>query len=255
MEKYCDPNIPSGRVKRAFISEILPDAIVSELNDLGIRTYKLGKSEHLYGELKYHPDMLINNYKTGLWLCENDAKYLPKELPADNMFIETNEELGELYPYDCLFNTFRIGNTVFCGKRASYGIKFNCEYEGLDICYVPQGYTKCATILVSSEACITCDKSIYEAMRRLHYDMLLLPDSTGIHLNGFSSGLIGGCAGLIDKNVLAFTGNLQTYKYGDDIIDFCKNHNVDAMSLTNEEMYDYGGIMPISELYTEEDDI
>ena len=55
-------------------------------------------------------------------------------------------------------------------------------------------------------------------------------------------------AAKIAEDTLAFTGNLNTFKYGDDIADFCANHKVDCFSLTNKPMYDYGGILPITEL-------
>lgn len=251
MEKFCLPNLPSGRVRRAFISGILPDAIVSELNDLGVRTYKLGKSSNIRNELAYHPDILINNYAVGIWVCEKDAAYLPDELPATEMFEESEETLGELYPYDCLFNTFRIGNRVFCGKHASHTIKFRCEYEQLEACFVPQGYAKCAVVIVSEKACITCDMSLFNMLRKKGIEVLLLPDCEGIGLNGFGNGLIGGCATLLGKDILAFTGNLNTYKFGGNIVDFCKDFGVDAMSLTNDDMYDYGGILPVSEIEQE----
>ncbi len=251
MEKFCKPNIPEGRVKRAFISGILPQQIVSELNDFGIRTYKLGKTKNILSELAYHPDILINNYRLGRWVVEEEANYLPTELPGYNMIEEAFEKLGDLYPYDCLFNSFRIGNTVFCGKRASYTITFNTQFENIELCYVAQGYAKCSTILVSEKACITCDPGIAKELRLRGIAVLKIPDNEGVNLNGFPSGLIGGCAALISKDILAFTGNLNTYKYGADIIDFCKDFGVDAFSLTNADMYDYGGILPISEIEVE----
>ena len=111
-----------------------------------------------------------------------------------------------------------------------------------------QNYTKCCTILVNNDAFITCDKLIGLKLRNQGYDVLTLGDNNGIELKGYSHGLIGGCAAKISEDTLAFTGNLKEYKYGDDIIDFCANHNVDCFSLTNKPMYDYGGILPITEL-------
>lgn len=250
MERFCEPNLPSSRVRSAFISSILPDAIVNELNDYGIETFKLGKSKNLPGELAYHPDLLINNFRKGHWVYEEDADYIPREMPGfdKKSFHENNIQLGKIYPYDCLFNCFRIHNTVICGKKVADFIKFNIQYEGLDVIYVPQGYAKCSTVLVSSDAAITCDRSIYKALRSLYVDVLLLPNNEGVSLNGYSCGFLGGCATLLDKNLLAFTGNLNTYKYGGNITDFCKNHGVDVFSLTNESMYDYGGILPLTEM-------
>jgi hypothetical protein len=61
MERFCDPYIPKSRVKRAFVSQLMPDSLISELNDMGIRTYKLGKTKNISSELSFHPDILLNN--------------------------------------------------------------------------------------------------------------------------------------------------------------------------------------------------
>ena len=79
MERYCEPHLPKSRVKKVFVSQLMPDIIINELEDMGIHTIKLGKSPNIHNELAYHPDILLNNYRRGAWLCENDAKYLPED--------------------------------------------------------------------------------------------------------------------------------------------------------------------------------
>lgn len=252
-ERYCEPNLPKSRVLRVFVSGLMPDEIINELKAMMIHPYKLGKSTNMSGELAYHPDILLNNVRKGMWICESDPKYLPKELPR-KLFNETETELGDLYPHDCPFNNFTVDNKLFCGKSVDYLIKAYALYEKKEIVYVSQNYTKCCTILVNNTAFITCDKLIGLSLRNRGYDVLTIGDDNGVGLSGYSHGLIGGCAAKISEDTLAFTGNLNTYKYGDDIIDFCANHNVDCFSLTNKPMYDYGGILPITELTTNPDD-
>jgi len=247
MERFCTPNLPSTRVRRAFISQLMPDQLVSELNDMGIRTHKLGKTPNINKELAYHPDILLNNFRKGLWLCENDPKYLPIDLPR-SIFRESEKELETMYPLDCLFNNYRLGKTLVCSRRADDLIQAYAKYEGIKIAFVPQGYAKCCSIPINEYSVITCDPYIGKTLRQLGFDVLTVKDSDEIGLRGYSHGLIGGCAAMLAPDLLGFTGDLNKYKYGDDIRDFCANHGVDAFSLTSEPMYDYGGILPITEL-------
>ena len=249
-ERYCEPFLPKNKVKRAFVSELMPEELINELKCMMIKPYKLGKSRNMSGELAYHPDILVNNIRKGMWICESNAAYLPKELPRD-LFIESETELSNLYPYDCPFNNFRLGHALICGKSADYLIKAYADYEERLIVFVKQNYTKCCTVIVNERAVITSDISIGKTMRRHGFDVLTIEDSVQIGLNGYSYGLIGGCAGKISDDTIAFTGNLNTYRYGEDIRAFCNNHNVYALSLTNNPMYDYGGILPITEIVSD----
>ncbi len=252
-ERYCTPNLPKSRVKRVFVSGLLPENLLKELRDMMIKPYILGKSKNLSTELAYHPDILINNYRTGMWFCEHDPKYLPKGLPL-KLFMESETELDDLYPDDCPFNNFRLRNALVCGKSADYLIQAYAEYENLLTIFVPQQYVKCSTIIVNQHAIITSDSSIGKIMRKNGFDVLTLPNCDDIGLRGFNHGLIGGCAGKISDDTIVFTGNLNLYKYGDDIYDFCANHRVYCLSLSNDPLYDYGGILPITEFTTDDDE-
>lgn len=245
MERFCIPYMPRSRVKRAFISEILPIELERELNDMGIITYRLGHTNNLTSELKYHPDILLNNFGPGIWICEYDPKYLPK-LPH-RIFLESENELDDAYPLDCPFNNFRLGEVLFCGTHVDHLIEQRAQCFGYKIIRLNTSYVKCNCIPVTMNAIITSDRRIGKILRSNDYDVLTVEDKSGIGLRGFSNGLIGGCAAKISLDTLVFTGNLNTFKYGDSIRDFCANHGVDAMSLTYDPMYDYGGILPITE--------
>ena len=251
-EKYCKPNLVSTRLRRAFVSELLPEQILSELSDFGVITHKLGKSSNMTGELAYHPDILLNNIREGMWICEHNAQYLPKDIDSE-LFKETETELANLYPFDCLFNNFRLKDMLICGKSVDYVIQAYAKYEELNIIYVPQNYTKCCCVIVNEEAIITSDYNICKILKQNDFDVLYVKDSNTIGLKGYSHGLIGGCSVKLASNLLGFTGNLNTYEYGNEIRDFCANHNVDAISLSSNRMYDYGGILPISEIAIDTD--
>ena len=56
---------------------------------------------------------------------------------------------------------------------------------------------------------------------------------------------IGGCCGLIDKDVLAFTGRLDSLDFEKPIRDFLDKHGVRIVELTQNPMLDIGGILPL----------
>ena len=255
MERICEPNLPKGRVKSAFISKLMPDDIVNELNDMGVTTYKLGKSDNMCGELAYHPDMLINNYRAGCWICEFNAKYIPEDFPMRSMFVESESELGDLYPYDCMFNNFRLQDTLYTGMYCDHLIESYAAYDDKLICRVRQNYVKCSCVIVTERAVITSDKYLGKMLRQRGNAVLQLPDDDDVKLDNMSHGLLGGCAAKLSENLLAFTGNLHTYKYGDEIIEFCNQFKVEAFSLSSKHMYDYGGILPITELVPYEEQL
>lgn len=248
MERFCVPHLPRGRVRRAFISELMPDSMVSELNDMGVITYKLGKSKNLSGELAYHPDILLNNYKTGCWICEFNADYIPKDFYKKEIIIESERELVDLYPSNCIFNNFRLNGTLFTGSQADPLIKAYSIYDSCRMITVATNYVKCSCVIVDNDSIITSDKNIAITARKHSFNVLYLDDDDDIKLNGFSHGLIGGCAVKLDKDLLAFTGDIQGYKFGDRIVDYCKERGVDVFSLSSQPLYDYGGILPITEL-------
>ena len=255
MERICEPNLPHGRVRRAFVSGLMPENLIYELNSMGVITYKLGKSGNLSGELAYHPDLLLNNYRAGSWICEQNAGYLPADFPMKSMITESEGTLADIYPNDCRFNNFRLNGRLFTGSQVDYLIKAYAEYDGLSICYTYSNYTKCSTVIVDEVSIITSDMYLAKVARSMEMNVLAIPDDEEIRMSNKSHGLIGGCAAKLDKFLLAFTGDVQSYKYGDEIIDFCNEQHVEVISLTSEKMYDYGGILPITELvpYEEQD--
>ena len=71
--KFCIPNLPQNKVKKAFVSAILPDNIKEYLEYLGIETITAPVCSSLSSELKYHPDIVLNNPTQGVWYCVGDT--------------------------------------------------------------------------------------------------------------------------------------------------------------------------------------
>ena len=229
------PNLPEYKVKKAYISYILPNEIVKRLENQGVFGIKLNPSERMKSELRYHPDILTLNSPDNTWYCEDGYKSFAGQTMTKVM-------LGDAYPFDCTFNMMFVNDKVICGKKADIGF-LEDKYE---IVRVNQGYVKCSTVFVDESAYITSDYGIADKLKKLGCDVLTVSNE-GILLNGFSCGFIGGCAGKISKNEIAFTGKLENHKNCADIKSFCANYGVDCISLGNDPLYDYGGILPIIE--------
>lgn len=245
--KFCTPNLPSGKVNQMFVSSILPQNISDELVSLGVAPIRLGKCQRIKSELAYHPDILLFNYKPGKWLAEYDNDYFPGNINMNELLTNVKYHIGNKYPADCVFNSFVIGKTVFCGF-VNVGMYENID-ELADFSFVSfkQGYAKCSVIPVKENAFITSDKSIYKKLKEMKFDCLYV-DSDCIRLNGYSNGFIGGCAGKVSKDLIVFTGNIELHKDYANIRDFCRNYGVEIYSLSTEPLYDYGGLLPISEV-------
>ena len=66
-----------------------------------------------------------------------------------------------------------------------------------------------------------------------------------IALPGYDYGFIGGCSGLLKKNLLVFNGNISLHPDSDSILSFCKNHGTDVYSLSKGVLTDIGTITPL----------
>lgn len=242
--KYCKPNLPQGKVKEMFVSSILPKDIISELVLLGIEPIKLGKTSRIVSELAYHPDILMLNYAPGNWLVENSCNYSPTNV--NKILTKIKYHIGNKYPADCIFNSFIIEKKLFCGAVNS-GLYDNIdELKDFEIINFKQGYTKCSVIILNDHSFITSDKSIEKKLEELQYDCLLVSNES-IGLNGYSTGFIGGCAGKISENMLAFTGHIEIHTNFNNIKDFCRNQKIEVISLSKDPLYDYGGLLPVTE--------
>ena len=116
-----------------------------------------------------------------------------------------------------------------------------------EIIDVKQGYSKCSVCICNHNTVITDDISIYNAL--LQYDNInsLLVEKGSVRINEYNYGFIGGCCGLIDKNLLLFNGDLSTHTDFDKIQKFLYDNNVKYIDVKNKPLTDIGSIIPIIE--------
>lgn len=241
------PHLPEGRVTAAVVNYSNPQ-IHNALCSYNIYPLGTHACKNLSAPVQLHADMLMNHICENIIILAKGESYLEKELSDFGYKVFYSEKsLKPSYPDDSILNCFSIGSHLFGNLSCvSEEIKKICLNKNLTQINVKQGYTKCSTAIVSENAFITADDGIFNALKLCGFDVLKIQPGF-IKLDGYKYGFIGGCCGLIDKNVLAFTGNVLLHPDGKKIEAFIKSHGVDCISLTEGQLEDIGGILPITE--------
>ena len=228
MQRFLkNPNLPESKVSEVIMSDHKPQ-FKTELEKIGIKVKVPKVLENISGSEKYHADMSVL-HMGGEMFFQSDS--LDEEITAEKPLLNI-----------CIF-----GNHVICNTKTAYKPALKLLKEKI-ILHTNQRYAKCCCAVVGENAVITSDNGIYKICLANKIDVLKI--SIGdILLDGYAYGFIGGCCGFISKNTLAFSGNVKLHKDFSDMRDFARNYHVDLYSLTNEQLYDIGGILPIKEIY------
>ena len=156
------------------------------------------------------------------------------------------ENIKSPYPNDCLLNFADIGDYIICNK-AILTKEIVELLPNKQIIDVKQGYSKCSVCICKYNTIITDDISIYNAV--LQYDNIksLLVEKGSVRIDKYDYGFIGGCCGLIDKDILLFNGDLSTHSDFDKIKNFLYDNNVKYIDIKGKPLTDIGSIIPITE--------
>lgn len=214
----------------------------NSLKKLNYKVLKCPKCKNLYDAVCGHPDMLIHFLdKSNLVVHKDIDLNFKNQLKNFGLnIIKSNTSLISKYPYDICLNALNTNDLFVHYLKYTDKVILN-NIKNKKILNVKQGYTKCSTAIVNNNAFITSDKNIKNILLDENKDVLFLPPGD-ILLPGLDYGFIGGSCGLIDKDLLAFFGDLKYYKYGDEVYNFLKKHNVKPVFLKNGPLIDRGSI-------------
>ena len=215
------------------------------LEKYGYTIIPLPPSPFLAAPVASHPDMLMFIVKE-LLICEK--RYFEANTEAVERIAElgglkiltTDEAVSPEYPRDVIFNVALIGDKLIC-RKASVSKKILDIYPDSEVINVRQGYAKCSCLTVGDSGVITADPSVAKGAASAGLDVLILNEQ-GVRLNGYNCGFIGGASG-DDGRRIFFCGNVCRHPEGDAIMDFCRRHGREAVSLSNDELYDYGSLL------------
>ena len=228
-----------------FVDYRISDEEINSLEKLNFKIIKVPKSNLVYPAIDGHTDIQIN-------IIDKDSKTLiiNKDLPQDfkdilsqnNInYFESNNTLTKKYPGNVFLNSLILGNYYIHNLQYSDPNILSLVKDKEHI-NVKQGYTKCSILPVNEKALITNDPGISSELSKYGFDILLLPFGD-ISLTGFDYGFIGGVGGMISKNEMAFFGNLNCYKYGQQVVDFLAKYNVSPIYLRDGKLIDRGSLL------------
>lgn len=218
------------------------------LSKLKVNPILVPKCDDVYDSINGHPDIQINilkNKSLNKIIIQKDISENFKDLLKSNNinYILSNKSLKKKYPDDIILNSLILENYFIHNLKYSDENLLNSQISKVHI-NVSQGYTKCSILPVRENALITSDKGIFESLKKYNFDILLLPFGD-ILLPSLDYGFIGGAGGMISNNKMAFFGDLDSYKWGDEIKKFLYKYDVSPIALRKGKLIDRGSLLTL----------
>ena len=154
-----------------------------------------------------------------------------------------DEELDMGYPGEAAFNAactglYFIHNLKITAPRLLEAARA----AGMKLIHVPQGYTKCSTVIVNKQSIITYDRGIAKACSAYNDLDVLLISPGHVMLPGYDTGFIGGCSGRIGDEII-FNGNLSAHPDFDKIRNFIETKNLKCTWFEDYPLTDIGSLI------------
>ena len=234
----------------AVVDQRISQKNADALQALGYSVLPLPPHPTLSSPVASHPDMLLFFASDAVFCTKSYLEIAKKELETIAAVCArpircVDEEYGSRYPHDILLNSAPIGNRLFC--LASHCARALINAPSRKLCPVKQGYAKCSVIPVGEDALITDDPSIAKVAEREGLSVLQI-EKDAVVLNGYDTGLIGGCASFApyaQTDEILFCGDLMCHVSHREITDFCNRHGKAVRSLSSEALTDVGTIFLI----------
>lgn len=219
----------------------------NSLRSFGYNIIELPPFPALGEPVAAHPDMLLGFVADRMYVHSEYYKIARQEIDS---IMRLSDRLNDLcicedvisnsYPNDILMNFFICGGYLI-GKLDSIAesakqYALSCGLKPLN---VRQGYSKCSSCLFENSV-ITADAGIYNSLMDKKINALRI-SSGGVELKGFDYGFIGGASGYDAKaRTLFFCGDITLHTDAAAILEFCLRSEINAVSLSDEPLYDYG---------------
>lgn len=239
---------PEGRVSLLAVDERMHPDMKQMLKQRGIELAEVPQSRQLQPCVSAHPDMQLLHIRDNILISHPHlSAVLQEKLERYGFTIITGTTgLKAEYPSDIAYNVAIIGKVAFHHLRYTDAVVARYLKQcSIRLVHVNQGYAKCSVLPVTPESLITSDPSIAGAAADNGFDVLFLPPQTNIRLPGVNYGFIGGTAGFIDRNLIAFSGTLEALNDAEAVKAFLIKHGVRWLHLGKNELYDYGGLLPL----------
>ncbi len=217
---------------------------LATLKSLNIKYYKTDSLDFLYAPVNTHPDMQIHfiDYHTAV-VAPSVYEHYVKTLPSNITVLKGEKDPGRTYPEDCAYNVAKLGKRVIGNLfYVDSVIKNLYTAKGFEFINVKQGYTKCNLCIVDDNSVITEDEGLFKSLTNHGIDVLKIPHGE-VKLKFFDNGFIGGAAGKIASDKIAFYGDVSKTTYFEQIESFLSSRGVKMISLSQSTLNDFGSIL------------
>lgn len=240
------PFLPNGKVETCCIAKGF-GKIKKSLEQLSIKVIECEGCEEVDISIRNHPDINFFHLGGNKIICAKNNEKLINNLSEEGYeIIKSRNDIKSPYPYDVSLNVMILDNILWYGKTADELIKEYAQKQNMTKILLNQGYVKCTTCVVNNHSIITSDSGTAKIFKKQGMDVLLI-EQGGIELPGYNYGFLGGSCGLIDKNTLAFTGDVSRHEDWNKIKAFLTEREIKCISLTEERLIDIGSIIPLTE--------
>ena len=247
-EYIKNPNLPDKKVSLVAINSAAGEAI-KNLTEMGIECLPVDVDSRLPMPINSHADIQLLHMGKNTVFCHKEHLFTGEFKMFFNIK-EINSICSNEYPNDVFLNCTLIGDKLICNpKTVATEIIDYAANNGLTVIPVNQGYARCSVCVINDNTLITDDESIFRAAGNFLNDVLFISKGS-IGLKGYNYGFIGGCCGKIDKNIIAFNGELKYHNDYKKICDFLNKHSIEYIELKKGKLEDIGGILPILQYKT-----
>lgn len=236
----------NNRVKAIIASYKISEGFENLLSDLSIHIIKTLPIQEIDEPVKDHPDMAVHPIDYNKFVVYNKHKdYYEEKLKEYGVqVIPSLNELNKFYPNDIALNVSRTNDYYFYKKNCiDLSIENNLK-EMSKPKLVKQGYSKCSSLVIGKNTIVTSDNGLYKTYIDNGVKSYLIPFGA-ILLPGYDTGFIGGCGGMISEDEILFYGNLERYKYSDQLVEILNTENIKYYYPRDCEFVDLGSIIGI----------
>lgn len=240
-----NPNLPQCKVTTVF-ANCDDNALKSAFEKLSVKVMDVIQNELLDAPVSQHVDILANYVGKSTFLVDKNQKELCRFIENNDGKTVIIDNIKSPYPNDCLLNFADIGDYIICNKAilSQEILELLPDKQIID---VKQGYSKCSVCICKHNTVITDDISIFNALSRYDNIKSLFVEKGSVHIEKYDYGFIGGCCGLVDKDLLLFNGDLSTHTDFDKIKNFLYDNGVSYIDIKGKPLTDIGSIIPITE--------
>ena len=215
-------------MKKIYISKDANQILKSYLESKGYRLEEVSSQDIVDPAISCHPDVFYCKLGIG------------DEAPLVHAY---EEELGCGYPAEAAFNAACTGRYFIHNLKITHPrLLESARCAGMELIHVPQGYSKCSTVIVDEQSIITYDRGIARACKAVQDLDVLLVAPGHVLLPGYSTGFIGGCSGRIENEII-FNGDLSAHPNFQEIRAFIENHGLTCTWFEDYPLTDIGSIL------------